>query len=532
MLFGQAQDYLCMEMSRKFLWIIAIFMGFAMIALIIVQTYWINNAFRLKEKQFSQLVNRALYNVVSELQEREAVWHIMEEAQPFDTSWQEELAYFEQYNLDINATIGPDGQLDQSVYFTQRSNRDQHESELTIIADDSILRIEQNPGLVYADTGQTQDIRKRIEKKMAEDRVFIDRIMKRMIRPNAPIEKRINPAQLDNVIQRQFQNSGIDAGYEFAILRENMEPAFESSNYYHDDETEYFVTALFPQDIFSRTGYLSLYFPRKTSFLLKSLGFMGISSIILTLVIILSFSVTIFIIFRQKRLSEIKNDFVSNMTHELKTPISTISLASQMLNDESIPAESKNYGNISRIIGDESKRLGYQVEKVLQMAIFDQGRIRLKKKKTDINDLIRNVITNFTLQIENKNGVIVEDYGAENAFLQVDNVHFTNMISNLVDNAIKYSGEEPAISVSTLNRDEKLIIRVKDNGIGIKKEDQRRIFEKFYRVPTGNIHNVKGFGLGLSYVKKIAEEHHGSVKLKSEPGMGSEFEITLPVNSK
>ncbi len=515
-------------------------MGFAMIALIIVQTYWINNAYRLKEKQFSQLVNRALYNVVNEIQERETVWHIMDEAQVFDSSWQEEMAYFEEYNLDINASIGPDGKLDQSIYFSQRSHPDQHHSELTIIADDTVLRIEQRPGVVYLDTSQAgtlhlyqpQKIRKKIEKKMAENRIFIDRIMERMISPHAPIEKRIDPEVLDHVIKRQFDNNGIDLGYEFAILRENMELAYQSSDYYYDDETEYFVTALFPQDFFSRTGYLSLYFPRKASFLLKSLGFMGISSVILTLVIILSFLVTILIIFRQKRLSEIKNDFVSNMTHELKTPISTISLASQMLNDKSIPVESKNYDNISRIIGDESKRLGYQVEKVLQMAIFDQGRIRLKKKKTDINELIHNVITNFALQIENKNGTIDEDYGAEHAVLHVDNVHFTNMISNLVDNAIKYSKEEPAISISTANRNEKLIIQVKDRGIGIKKEDQRRIFEKFFRVPTGNIHNVKGFGLGLSYVKKIVEEHHGTVSLKSEPQKGTEFEICIPVNSK
>ena len=259
---------------------------------------------------------------------------------------------------------------------------------------------------------------------------------------------------------------------------------------------------------------------------------MGISSIILTLVIILSFSLTIYIIFRQKRLSEIKNDFVSNMTHELKTPISTISLASQMLNDQTIPTESKNYDNISRIIKDESKRLGYQVEKVLQMAIFDHGKIKLKKKKTDINELVHNVITNFALQIENKNGAIEANLDAENAVLHADNVHFTNMISNLVDNAIKYSGDEPEIRVSTMNQKENLIIRVKDNGIGIKKEDQRRIFEKFYRVPTGNIHNVKGFGLGLSYVKKIAEEHNGSISLKSDPGMGTEFEISIPLNSK
>jgi signal transduction histidine kinase len=503
-------------MSRKFLWIIAVFMGLAMIALIIVQAYWITNAYRLKEKQFSQLVNRALYNVVGEIQERETIWHIMDEAQVFDTSWQEEMAHWEQYSFDINARIGQDGKLDQSVYFSQRSDQDEHSSELRIISGDSILTIEQGPGFVHVDTSvagniqiyQPRKIRKRLEKQMAENRIFIDRIMERMISPVAPIEQRVDPDQLDHIIQRQFLNSGIDLDYEFAILHENMEFAYKSADYYYDDEMEHFLTTLFPNDFFSRTGYLSLYFPRKASFLLKSLGFLGTSSIILTLVIILSFLLTILIIFRQKRLSEIKNDFVSNMTHELKTPISTISLASQMLNDKTIPTESKNIDNI------------------------DQGRIKLKKKKTDINELIHNVITNFTLQIENKNGAIEEDYSANNSVIHVDNVHFTNMISNLVDNAIKYSGEEPAISVSTLNRNEKLIVLVKDSGIGIKKEDQRRIFEKFYRVPTGNIHNVKGFGLGLSYVKKIVEEHLGSVSVKSEPGMGTEFEISFPVDSK
>jgi signal transduction histidine kinase len=520
---------------------IAIFMALAMIALIAVQTYWISNAYRLKEKHFSQLVNRALSNVVHEIQEREAVWHIIDEAQAYDTSWQEEMASFDyEYNLDFNARLGPDGWLDQSMYFSQRSDPGNRNHELTIITDDTVLRIAQNPGAVYMDTSQSgavnifqpQRIQRKIEKQMAENRIFLDRIMERMITPEIPIEKRVDPDLLNQVIQRQFQNYGIDLDYEYAVLRESMEVAYKSGDYDYDDETDYFITALFPRDLFSRTGYLSLYFPRKASFLLSSLGFMGISSIILTLVIILSFVLTIIIIFKQKRLSEIKNDFVSNMTHELKTPISTISLASQMMNDESIPTESKNYENISRIIREESKRLGYQVEKVLQMAIFDQGRIRLKKKKTDLNELIHNAITNFTLQIENRNGAIDEDYSADHAVLQVDHVHFTNVISNLVDNAIKYSEQEPQIMVKTFNRNAKLIIRVKDRGMGIKKEDQRRVFEKFYRVPTGNIHNVKGFGLGLSYVKKIVEEHDGTVTLKSEPNNGTEFEICLPVNSK
>lgn len=537
--YRKALVYLCSKMSRKFLWIIAVFMGCAMVALIIVQAYWINNAYRLKEKQFSQLVNRALDNVVDEIQERETIWHILDEAQAFDTTWQDEMNQWEQYNFDLNARIGEDGNLDQTLTFLQKSSRDRQSSELKIISGDSIFTIEQNPGFIREDSTTEGDIqiypplkiRKRLEKQMTENRLLIDRIMERMISPDAPIEERVDPHKLDQIIHRQFLNIGIDLDYEFAILRQNLELAYKSGNYYYNEEMENFLKALFPNDFFSRTGFLSLYFPRKASFLLKSLGFMGISSIILTLVIILSFLGTILIIFRQKRLSEIKNDFVSNMTHELKTPISTISLASQMLNDKTIPTESKNFDNISSIIRDESKRLGYQVEKVLQMAIFDQGKIKLKKKKTDINELIHNVITNFTLQIENRNGTIEEDYSAEEAILNVDNVHFTNMISNLVDNAIKYSGEEPAISVRTLNRNKKLIILVKDNGIGIKKEDQRKIFEKFYRVPTGNIHNVKGFGLGLSYVKKIAEEHHGSVNLKSEAGTGTEFEISFPVDS-
>jgi signal transduction histidine kinase len=220
------------------------------------------------------------------------------------------------------------------------------------------------------------------------------------------------------------------------------------------------------------------------------------------------------------------------MTHELKTPISTISLASQMLSDNSIPDEAKNLRNISRIIGDESKRLGYQVEKVLQMAIFDRGRIRLKRKKTDINDLVENVITNFELQVKKRDGTLTGNLKAEEALVEVDPIHFTNVVSNLVDNAIKYSREAPEISIQTFNYNRHLVIRVTDRGIGIKKEDQRRIFEKFYRVPTGNVHNVKGFGLGLSYVKKIVEEHRGSVNLKSELNKGTEFEISIPLNSK
>jgi two-component system, OmpR family, phosphate regulon sensor histidine kinase PhoR len=199
------------------------------------------------------------------------------------------------------------------------------------------------------------------------------------------------------------------------------------------------------------------------------------------------------------------------------------------LKDKSIPIELKNVNYITQVIEEETKRLGFHVEKILQTAILDKGNISLKKKKIDVNDLISNVIKNFEIQVINKNGKIKAQLKAENPIIEVDEVHFTNIIVNLLDNAIKYSHDEPEINIETWNKGNSVSISVKDNGIGISAENQKKIFEKFYRVPTGNIHNVKGFGLGLSYVKKIVEEHKGKISLESELNKGSTFTIFVPV---
>jgi two-component system phosphate regulon sensor histidine kinase PhoR len=217
------------------------------------------------------------------------------------------------------------------------------------------------------------------------------------------------------------------------------------------------------------------------------------------------------------------------MTHELKTPISTISLASQMLGDNSIPAEIKNIGQISKIISEECRRLGNQVEKVLQTAVFDKGKLKLRLGEVNMHEIITSVVDNFSIQVKSRNGKITSSLQAENFILQADQVHITNVMSNLLDNAIKYCNRNPEISMETANKMEFLLISVSDNGIGINRNDQKRIFEKFYRVPTGNIHTVKGFGLGLSYVKMIVEEHHGYVEVESELFEGSTFKIFLPL---
>jgi len=212
----------------------------------------------------------------------------------------------------------------------------------------------------------------------------------------------------------------------------------------------------------------------------------------------------------------------------LKTPISTISLASQMLEDGSITNTPQTIEHISRVINQESKRLSYQVEKVLQMAVFNEGRLKFKFKEFDVNKMIETVAANFELRVKSKNGKLITEKLATNAIVNGDEVHITNVIFNLLDNAVKYSNETPDIKISTENRKDQLLVSVQDKGIGIAKEHQTAIFDRFYRVPTGNIHNVKGFGLGLSYVKKIVDSHNAKIKVESAVNKGTKFTILFP----
>ncbi len=360
-------------------------------------------------------------------------------------------------------------------------------------------------------------------------RVFIDRVIAGMFNVQADIEKRITAKDLVNLINDVFSESGIDLPYEYAVVRWNGDIAY-SSEKFDAIGKEIYQVQLFPNDLYPNSNNLVIYFPDKKSFLFKSLSYFTLSSLILTLVIMASFGLTVFIMFRQKRLSDIRNDFVSNMTHELKTPISTISLASQMLGDKTIPQEIKNAEHISKIISEECKRLGSQVEKVLQTAVFDKGRLKLRLGEVNMHEMISGVVENFSIQVRSRTGKITSSLKARDFIIQADQVHITNLLSNLLDNAIKYCNRNPEIHVETSNKNDYLVISVKDNGIGINRNDQKRIFEKFYRVPTGNIHSVKGFGLGLSYVKMIAEEHHGYVDVESELYEGSTFRVYLPMN--
>ena len=357
---------------------------------------------------------------------------------------------------------------------------------------------------------------------------MVEKVVDQIMNEPGPIDNRIIPVQFYLSIKNELKRRGIDLDFEFAIRRPDNSIFFKSPGFETYTKSKIFQMQLFPGDLESKKSFVTVYFPNDRKFLYKSLGWMGSSSILLTFIIIIVFSLTLYIIFRQKKLSEMKTDFVNNMTHELKTPISTISLASQMIKDTSLVRDKKNMDHLSKVIDDETKRLGFQVEKVLQMAIFDRGKILLKKNRMDLHRLIANIRDNFSLQIQNKNGRIDLDLRSDEPNVSIDELHFTNVLSNLIDNAIKYCSKEPRIRIGTLTEKGGIMITVEDNGTGISKENLKRIFDKFYRVPTGNIHNVKGFGLGLSYVKKIVEEHGGNIHAESQINKGTKFRIWLP----
>ena len=284
---------------------------------------------------------------------------------------------------------------------------------------------------------------------------------------------------------------------------------------------------LFPNDAVSAPYFLVVSIPHRHSFVVRSIGSIIIASIVLWLLILGTFVYTIYIIVAQKKVAEIKADFVSNMTHELKTPIASITLAAEMLSDEKIP--DKLRPNLISTISQQSKQLTFLVDRVLKLAMIEKRLLKYDYKPLDVHELIQSVANGFEVQMMNRNAILSLSLNAKNPIIYADRTHFSIVIGNLIDNALKYSKENPIIRVETSNEDDQLVIHVKDNGIGISRDNYDRIFEQFYRAHTGNVHDVKGYGLGLNYVKSVVLQHNGKISVKSVLNQGSTFTLKLPV---
>lgn len=364
------------------------------------------------------------------------------------------------------------------------------------------------------------------------------------------LENRINIDYLNRVLREELAIRGINNqipsyryhygiyGFEkgsFVILdgelfnyekeKENILPEYINTG---EENTAYRVN-IFPRER-PVPGELRIFFPNKNAIILRSLGKTLVATLFFTGIILICFGYTLFIIFTQKKLSEMKTDFINNMTHEFKTPIATISLAADSLNNPVVLKNEEKILRFSRIIKQENIRMHKQVEKVLQMALLDKKDFNLKWSSVNMHDLILAAIENISLQVETREGSVKGFLNASEAVVKGDQTHLSNIINNLLDNANKYSHQKPHITVFTRNVDKGLEIIVKDEGIGLSREVRKFIFDKFYRVPTGNIHNVKGFGLGLSYVKTMVEAHKGKIDVRSELGKGSSFILYFPFN--
>ncbi len=380
------------------------------------------------------------------------------------------------------------------------------------------------------------------ENQSAEDRLNPWEYKKVMeLIDSRPLAERIPLDALNKIVREEIRNKGINAEYQYGVYSEARNSYVIVNDHFVVEDSgpqvshggaptlfnSPYKVSLFNQDIES-PGYLSLYFPNRTRLVLGSSLGMLLLSVVFTSIIMFSFWYTIQVIFRQKQLSEIKNDFINNMTHEFKTPIATISLAADSIGSPVVMGNPDKIRRFTDIIRQENRRMNSQVERVLQMALIDKKDFELKIAEVNVHDLVLQAVDNFSLQVEKREGTIRTELQAEKPVIEADATHLTSVIHNLLDNANKYSPEKPDIIVSTRNVPIGIEITVTDHGMGIGKEARKHIFDKFYRVHTGNIHDVKGFGLGLSYVKAIMVAHKGLVDVKSEPGKGSSFSLTLP----
>lgn len=349
-----------------------------------------------------------------------------------------------------------------------------------------------------------------------------------------PLKNRVNPAYIKQELKEELLKRKIYLPFNMIITEGvNDSVLFQLASFKANfDQGHAFSTLLFPNSMIKSSGKLSINFPSKAASIFGNMGVMLGSSAALLLVLIGCFTYTIFIILRQKKISEMKTDFINNMTHEFKTPVATIMIASESLKDPEIITDMKRVDRLANIIYDENVRLGDHIERVLNIAKIDKGDLRLDKQELNVDDLVSAVVDSMDLQLKKREAKIKMELEASFPVVKGDEFHFSNVIFNLMDNAIKYSKEAPEITIKTWNSGRHLHLSVADKGIGMNKDQLSKIFDQFYRVSTGNLHDVKGFGLGLSYVHDIIKRMKGTVKVKSEKNKGTEFELILPAANK
>ncbi|MHA8093281.1 sensor histidine kinase [Aquirufa lenticrescens] len=556
-------------MSKRKIRLLIALMSFALLGLIGFQAYWLRFMLETKRENFAKDVRNSLEQVVRKLEKQE-ILVLAERQKKFesvatkkakpksipayipDPIIQEEHPVLAQPRQDVifvrKSFMLPNGQLaevteeytvdEDPEELKQRMQVEKEMNRMLKREQQKVLkkmrrrsnRVIQNLGdrqaqiqaKLVQEKSERQDLEKVLQKTQLAKEVFSDFLFK-----ERPILQRIQPGYLDSLIRKELTDKGVNLDYSFGIQSSPKAWTYTSSPEIKQ-QNAVFEAALFPNDIHPSKNVLKIYFPDSGIFIWQTMGLSLAGSGLLLLVMIGCFYFAVLTILRQKKLALVKNDFINNMTHEFKTPITSISLATQLLQEELKPGKNESMLRYLGIIKEENTRLGQQVERVLQTAQMEREEITLKRKSVDVTALIQHVAEINGPLLDSVNGVLSLDLADLPPHISLDEVHISNVLNNLVDNAVKYSPSNPKVEIHAHQQDQGVLISVRDQGMGMPKEALSNIFDAFYRVPTGNVHNVKGFGLGLSYVKKIVEAHGGKVNVKSKLGDGSTFEIYLP----
>ncbi|NEW81118.1 MAG: hypothetical protein GZ094_01970 [Mariniphaga sp.] len=528
-------------MNKRIIIGLIVLMGISLLGIVAVQVYWFNNSVKVRNESFDRSVNDAMNKTVQRLETGEDL-KIIKNFSNQDSLQQNESALFppppppppppvpgfEDIDVDVKRdTIkGRISVITKRLQKIKQENRDLNSADLfrksnkpirirtkdTIETINDSLIMSGHPGL---------DVK--MEKKIEQLENLSNQIQTEY--NTWETGRNIDESQLKGLLKEELTDRAIPINFEFVIASGDSIARVEQKA---KTTTKWYKVNFFPNDVFRKNLVLGLYFPDRNLFIGQITTLLLGLSVVFTLIIFLTFSLSIFLIIRQKKISEMKSDFINNMTHEFKTPIATISIAADSIANDKVIGEKEKILFFTGMIKKENLRMNEQVERILQIARLDRKEFEFNFRAVDVHELIEEAINGILIQVEQKGGNIETKLEATNPVVTTDPTHFTNLVYNLLDNANKYSPDTPLIKVSTMNCPKGIYLSVEDKGIGMTKAVQARIFDKFYRLTSGNIHNVKGFGLGLSYVKAILDANNGSIKVYSESGKGSRFVVFIP----
>ena len=523
-------------MNKKIFFLLVVLMSLSLIGIIFVQGFWIKNTVESKEEQFSFNAKQILRRVANEVESNEL-----------------EMYYFAMQDVVDSLGMQTDSSILNEVFEVQR---DEFSNDININSQ-GIVEEDYKLSTAFLDASiDTVHFKRLLNTKVSKlmkrdslnrslssnpnriNRIFsMNDVEKELIRSTVneytaklPLHKRVSKAYLEELLETELKNRGLNTSFEYGVYGNGLATNVQSDNFVLNAKTTYRVP-LFVNDKGANNYQLFVNFTEKKQVVLSSITLMAALSIIFTLIIVIAYSSALSQLIRQRQISEIKTDFINNMTHEFKTPIATINLALDAIKNPKVMNDPEKISHYHNMIRDENKRMHAQVENVLQISRLEKNELDLKKERLDLHELIEDAITHVELIVEDRNGYVQTHFGALRSSILANQTHFTNVIVNIFDNAVKYSPEEPKIDIYTENVKNYIIMKVRDQGSGMSRPVQKKVFEKFYREHTGDIHNVKGHGLGLAYVRRILDDHHGSISVESEKGKGSTFIIKLPLIS-